>query len=179
MQEEPQVQNESSTITSTQPSVENVSETRLQNLPSLDDLKRSEVEIVKPKAEIKGLKSVEQETLVENKTFKRKEDETRAFYKKRFKVLTSVYVTVLVLLLGFVGVNISTLAILNKDINSNTATIQAETEKVEFYESQADMPSEPKGSIQISLNEPRDYGDDEKELTFLDKITIIFRNLFG
>ena len=34
-------------------------------------------------------------------------------------------------------------------------------------------------NIEISLNEPRDYSDDIEELTFLDKMTILFRNIFG
>ena len=175
---EPKLQAETSTTTETitEPVVE---KTRLTDLPSLEDFYKSEQEVDTSTPEIKGLKRVEPNLATENMTFKRKEDEKKTFLKKRLKLVTAVYIGVLTLLLGFVCINIATLAILNRDINSNTATIQAESGKVEIYENNAIDPEAPLGTIEISLNEPRDYGDDKKELTFLDKVTILFRNIFG
>ena len=153
--------------------------TRLEDLPTLEELKRSETEIiVKKEPEIEGLKKVEQSFATEDKIFKRKEDEMKIFYKRRLKILTSVYISVLTLLLGFVGFNLITLAILNKDINSNTNTIQVEAARIEMIEGATELPVDPSSAVTISLNEPRDYGDDEKELTFLDKLTIMIRTLF-
>lgn len=174
---EPKLQAETSiaTETITEPSVE---KTRL-DLPSIEDLLKSEQEVATSIPDIKGLKRVEPNLATEDKTFKRKEDEKKTFLKRRLKLVTAIYIGVLSLLLSFVGINIATLAILNRDINTNTATIQAESGKVEIYENNAVDPEAPIGTIEISLNEPRDYGDDNKELTFLDKITILFRNIFG
>ena len=93
---------------------------------------------------------------------------------------TAVYICVAVLLFGFVIFNTATLAILDRGINSNTNTINTESEIVKVLEDNAEIPSDPTlPPIEISLNEPRDYSDDTEELTFLDKITILFRNIFG
>ena len=176
--EELQEQTTTSTTTVIEPRIDPM--TRLEDLPSLEDLKRSETEVfVKAEPELKGLQKVEQNIATEDKVFKRKEDEKKTFLKRRLKIVASVYVGVLTLLLGFVVVNLATLAILNKDIGSNTNTIQVESARVEMIEGATELPTDPATAITISLNEPRDYGDDKKDLTFLDKITILFRNLFG
>jgi hypothetical protein len=129
---------------------------------------------------LQGLKQVENSAAIETKTFTRKEDEHKSFVKKRLKVLTGVYTAVACLLFGFVCFNAITLAILNRNINNNTETIQGEmakiTEVLPGAEEDAVLSNEP---IEITLNTARDYSDDEKELTFLDKFTILFKNLFG
>ena len=138
-------------------------ETPLETLPRLEDL-------------IKSVTKVESNVQVENRVFKKSSEEKQKYIKRRLKIVTSVYVSVVALLLAFVGVNIVTLAMLNKDIKSNTKTINTQTERV------VELSKEPAitgQDITISLNEPRDYSEDKKELTFLDKITILFRNLFG
>ena len=113
----------------------------------------------------------------EDRMFVKKADQKKALYKKRIKIVTSVYTTAMVLLLAFVGVNIATMASLQKDITTNTQTIQSQQEQIELLEQ--NTPGASTGNYQISLNEPRDYSEDKKELTFLDKLTILFRNLFG
>ncbi|MBR6778833.1 MAG: hypothetical protein IKM43_01600 [Clostridia bacterium] len=151
----------------------------LDDLPRLEDLLKSEKEI-KSSQELAGLKQVEAKVKAEDKPFARAADEKKAFVKKRVKVLTGVYTAVVTLLLAFVGVNLFTLVSLNKQIDTNTKTIQAESVAVEIYEEDATTPADPTNpDIIISLNTPRDYADDKKELTWLDKITILFRNLFG
>jgi len=104
-------------------------------------------------------------------------DQKKALYKKRIKIVTGVYATAVTLLLAFVGVNIATMAMLNKKITTNTETIQTQQQQIEVLEQTPE--NLPGGEFQISLNEPRDYSEDKKELTFLDKLTILFRNLFG
>lgn len=150
-------------------------ETSLETLPRLEDLIKSEKE-VKVQNKIEGVTKVESNVQVENRVFKKSSEEKQKYIKRRLKIVTSVYVSVVALLLAFVGVNIVTLAMLNKDIKSNTKTINTQTERV------VELSKEPAitgQDITISLNEPRDYSEDKKELTFLDKITILFRNLFG
>ncbi len=161
------------TTTIVEPSIDT---TRLADLPSLEELTRSENEVVN-KPEIKGFKSVVSAPISEDRTFKRKADEKKVFLKKRQKLVTAVYISVASLLLAFVGINIATLAILNKDINTNANTIQIESVRVE--NAPKSETSDTPTFMEISLNEPRDYGDDNKELTFLDKVTILFRNIFG
>ena len=110
--------------------------------------------------------------------FKRKSDERKVYFKKRLKIITAVYTSVVVLMLSFVIANIATLATLDKKINSNTETIQSKKDEiVKVLEEKT--PGTEVGSFTISLNEPRDYSEDKQELTWLDKITILFRNLFG
>lgn len=155
------------------------SEKRLVDLPRLEDLLRSEKEI-KSAPKLNGLKRVENNTLEENKTFKSKEDEKNAIVRKRVKLITGIYISVVALLLCFVGVNIATLTIMNRDINNNADTIQSQSEQIiDIYQDGLNGITDPDASIEVSLNPPRDYGDDKQELTFFDKLTILFKNLFG
>lgn len=168
-----------STITEVEQETKITKEPLLEDLPRLEDLLKSEQEI-KPARELKGLEQVKDETLSENKVFKKKEDEKRAFVKRRLKVLTGVYIAVASLLFSFVGINAVTQALLTRDINSNANTIQSKSEQVVIYENMPGGDPVPGGDpFTVTLNEPRDYNDDTKELTFMDKLTILFRNLFS
>lgn len=154
-------------------------EKKLEDLPRLEDLLRSEKE-VKPAPVLKGLKRVENNTLEENKTFKSKDDEKKQIVRKRVKLFTGIYISIVALLLSFVGVNIATLTIMNRDINNNANTIQGQSEQIiDIYQDGLTDVTDPSTSIEVSLNPPRDYGDDKQELTFFDKLTILFRNFFG
>lgn len=152
--------------------------TSLDDLPCIEDLLKTEKE-VKTEKTLEGLTAVKKEVVTENRTFARQVDEKKAFVKRRIKTVTCVFSAVVTLLLAFVGINIVTLINLNKDINSTTSTIKSESVAVDIYKEQASQAVPPTGSYEITLNEPRDYSDDDKELTMLDKISIIFRNLFG
>ena len=176
--EEEQLQQQTESVGTSTELIEKVEqEKKLDDFPRLEDLMKSEKEI-KPSPEIEGVSQVEQKTQTKDRIFTRKSDEKKVYIKKRLKILTTVYISVVVLMLAFVITNIATLAILNKNITTNTDTIQTEQTQVLIEESKA--PTETEHSeIQISLNEPRDYSEDKKELTWLDKITILFRNLFG
>ena len=151
-------------------------ETPLETLPRLEDLIKSEKE-VKVKNQIEGVTKVESNVQTEDRVFKKRSEEKKKYIKRRLKTITGVYISVLTLLLAFVGVNIATMFMLNKDITTNTNTIQSSIEQVEQLQQGSQTLSAT--DVTISLNEPRDYSEDKKELTFLDKITIIFRNLFG
>lgn len=153
-------------------------ETSLENLPRLEDFLKSEKEI-RATTELKGLTQVQQDNLTQDKVFSRKEDEKKSFYKKRTKIVSSVYICVASLLAFFTMFNIFTLVSLNKQISDNTLTIQSEQSKIEVYEQTAPEIPNTNQEVFITLNEPRDYSEDNKELTFLDKLTILFRNIFG
>lgn len=177
MEEELEKQESVSIQTETVTSVETDTQKTLETLPRLEDLMKSEKE-VKAKAEIQGVTQVEQKTQTQDRVFTKKSDEKKVHLKKRVKILTAVYTTVVVLLLAFVITNIATLAVLNKKINTNTDTIQSTQQQVLVEQAKPEAGTEI-GNYQISLNEPRDYSEDKQELTFLDKLTILFRNLFG
>ena len=171
------------TITKTQIATEQETknENLLGDLPRLEDLLKSEKEIKSTTgSELKGPENVLPDSADLNRTFQSKQDEKKAFVKKRLKLATAAYICVAVLLFSFVIFNTATLAILDRGINSNTNTINTESEIVKVLEDNAEIPSDPTlPPIEISLNEPRDYSDDTEELTFLDKMTILFRNIFG
>ena len=170
-----EVQNEVNTQTVT--SVETNQETSLDNLPRLEDLLKSEKE-VKSASKIEGVTEVEKSALFQDKPFSKKEDKKKLLLKKRQKIVAGVGISIATLLLAFVGVNAVTLALLHKDINTNTNTIQAQNDVVTYLENTTN-PADPIGEITVSLNMPRDYDDDKKELTILDKLTIVFRSIFG
>ncbi|MBQ9795841.1 MAG: hypothetical protein IJW36_02650 [Clostridia bacterium] len=175
--EEEQIQQQTETVgTTTQVEEKVEQEKKLDNLPRIQDLRKSEKEI-KTKTEIEGATKVESATQPQDRVFVRKADQKKALYKKRIKIVTAVYTTAIALLLAFVGVNIATLAMLNKQITTNTETIHTQQQQIEVLEQTT--PNAPSGEYQISLNEPRDYSEDKKELTWLDKVTILFRNLFS
>ena len=175
-EEQIQQQAEANVGTQTQTMEQVEQEKKLDDLPRVEDLRKSEQE-VKSATKIEGTTKVEQLTQTQDKLFVKKADQKRALYKKRIKIVTGVYATALTLLLAFVGVNIATMAMLNKEITTNTETIQTQQQQIELLEQT--NPGNVTGNYQISLNEPRDYSEDKKELTFLDKLTILFRNLFG
>ncbi len=175
-----ELQTELNTEQSTETVVETKAETRLSDLPRLEDLLKSEKE-VKQKTEIKGLEKASGELLAEDKTFAKKKDEKKVFIKRRLKIVTGVYVAVASLLLAFAGVNIATLATQGGNSHTNDIAITQLMGEVENASGDIgeDLVNPDVAPFTISLNEPRDYSDDKKELTFLDKITILFRNIFG
>lgn len=172
-------QQTSPNTTTIQPEIEvkKETETKVDDFLDFSSFINSEKEI-KTSPKLEGLKQVESAIQNEDKVFSKKQDKTKMLLKKRLKIVTSVYVAIASLLLTFVGVNVATLVNLNKQITENTATIKAESELLSKIEIQ-NPEGVPDSSITISLNEPRDYSDDYKELTFLDKITILLRNIFG
>jgi len=89
-----------------------------------------------------------------------------------------VLISTITLLLAFVGVSVFTLASLHKDINTNIETIQTQQEELTALKESVN-PNDPLKNFEITLNPPRDYDDDKKELTILDKLTIIFRSIFS
>ena len=176
MEEEFEKQESVSIQTQTVTSVSQETQT-LDSFPRIEDLRKSEQD-VKINTHVEGTTQVEQKTLAQDKVFTRKSDERKVHLKKRLKIVTVVYTSVVVLLLSFVIANIATLAVLDKSINKNTKTIQSQKDEIVKVLEET-TPGEEIGNFQISLNEPRDYSEDKKELTWLDKITILFRNIFG
>ncbi len=177
MDEDLKEQESISIQTEVQTSVNQETKQTLDSFPRIEDLRKSEQE-VKINTKVEGTTQVEQDTFVQDRVFTRKSDEKKVHLKKRLKIVTAVYVTVASLLLTFVVSNIATMAILNKTITKNTDIIQTKQTQLMVEESKSPT-SESIGEFQISLNEPRDYSEDKKELTWLDKITILFRNIFS
>lgn len=177
MEEEKEIQESVSVQTETVTSVQEETKQTLENFPRIEDLRKSEQE-VKLNTQVEGTTQVEQKTQTKDKVFTRKSDERKIHLKKRLKIVTAVYTSVVVLLLGFVIANIATLAVLDKSISKNTKTIQSQKDEIVKVLEESN-PGEELANFEISLNEPRDYSEDKKELTWLDKITILFRNLFG
>lgn len=172
-----ELERESQLGTSTTVETNAEKKTAFENLPRIEDLLKSEKE-VKTVTQIQGVTKVATEAQAENRTFARKEDETKNLVKKRVKIITTVYASIVALLLTFVGINLGTMIAIDKDINSAVNTKQVEQVKLDKVDKTA--PGEAVGDdIVITLNPPRDYSDDVKELTFLDKVTIFFRHLFG
>ena len=167
------VQTQTQIETNIEPNVER----RLDDLPRYEDMLKSEKE-VSVQSGLQGLKQADVQIKFEDRPFAREQDKRKVYLKRRLKIVTVVYSVVLALLLTFTIVNIVTLASLNKKITNNTNTIQAESSVVELLKTE-DPAQEEMKNIEISLNEPRDYSEDYKDLTFFDKISILFRNLFS
>ena len=178
MEEELEKESVSNTSIAIESQTEQASEVKLDSLPRLEDLLKSEKEIQK-KTELQGLTKVEKSSMIENKTFARKSDQKRAFIKKRIKLVTIVYSCVLALMVAFAGVNLFTMLSTQKDITKSKDIVKTQTQQIAELEQAfpgADMATD---TGMVTLNEPRDYNDDKKELTFLDKITILFRSIFS
>ena len=177
MEEELEKEESVNVQTVTETSAETETNQALDSLPRIEDLRKSEQE-VNINTKIEGVKQVEQRTKPQDRIFTKKTDEKKVYIKKRLKIVTAVYSTVVALLLAFVITNIATLAILDNRIESNTKTIKSQKDEiVKVLEENPNVT--PGEGFQISLNEPRVYSEYKQELTYLDKLTILFRNLFG
>jgi len=177
--EELERQNELNSNIETQSEIKSneTEKTNLTSLPRLEDLLKSEKQ-VKVNKKIEGLTQVQTFTQANEKEFAKKKDNSKAHLKRRIKTITGVYVAVASLLAIFAGVNVITLAILNKQVTTNTNTIQSQQQTIESIVPEAGVPAGQ--DIPLILGTPpRDYDDDNKELTFLDKISILFRGIFG
>ncbi len=153
-------------------------DTRFDDLPNLEDLLKSEKDVkVEVDSTPQGLKQVKQNEKPADKIFTRKEDQKRAFIKHRVKLFTSIYAIVCCLLLGLVGFNAATLIAKNRDINSQTDIIQQGN--TYLGNSQSSMEDDNVLELPVTVNTPRDYGDDANNLTFFDRLTILFRSLFS
>jgi len=151
-------------------------QTNLSSLPRLEDLLKSEKQ-VKVGKQIEGLTQAKTFTQSSAKEFAKKQDNKKAHFKRRIKTITGVYVAVASLLAIFASVNVVTLAVLNKQATTNLDTIQSKQQTVESIMQEGAQAGQ---DIPLILGTPpRDYDDDNKELTFLDKLTILFRGLFG
>ena len=177
MEEELQKQESASVQTEQVTSVKQETNQTLESLPRIEDLRKSEQD-VKVNTQVQGTTQVEQQTQAKDRVFTRKSDEKKVYFKKRLKIVTAVYTTVVALLLAFAITNTVTLARLDKTITTNTQTIQEDNKALTDPEEEI-VEGENVGNFQISLNEPRDYSEDKQELTFLDKLTILFRNIFS
>ena len=175
--EEKELQESLNIQTETVTSVNEETKQTLDSLPRLEELRKSEQD-VKVNTEIHGVSQVERKTQVKDRVFTRRVDEKKVYLKKRLNILKTVYTTVVTLLFAFVITNVVTFAVLNGKINGTTNTIIAAEQQISDEEKNSVL-GENLGEIQISLNEPRDYSEDKKELTWLDKMTILFRNLFS
>jgi len=174
---EPQKELNSNIQTQSEISKNETTESNLKSLPRLEDLLKSEKQ-VKVGKKIEGLTQVQTFTQSNEKEFAKKKDNSKAHLKRRIKTITGVYVAVASLLAIFAGVNVITLAILNKQVTTNTNTIQSQQQTIESIVPEAGVPAGQ--DIPLILGTPpRDYDDDNKELTFLDKISILFRGIFG
>jgi len=150
-------------------SVQNIS------MPNIEQLRQNEMQF-KTKTQLQGVTQVEDEFAQETREFTKKQDKAKQKAGVRSKVIKGVYFSVLGLLLTLVGVNAITLAVLSNSINTNKDTIKSKQDTIaEYVLNEGDIPD----PLPITLNEPRDYNDDKKELTFWDKVTILFRNIFS
>ena len=172
----PELEQNSNIQTQSEIKTNEVSKTNLESLPRLEDLLKSEKE-VKVKKEIQGLQQIKTLSQANEKEFSKKQDNKKAHLKRRIKTITGVYVAIASLLAIYAGVNVVTLAMLNKQVTTNTNTIQSQQQVVESVMQEGATAGQ---DIPLILgNPPRDYDDDNKELTFLDKVSILFRSLFG
>lgn len=174
LQVQKQVSQETETNTQTINTEENQS-VETVSVPQIEQFRKSEMEF-KTKRELQGVTEVNEALQTEAKEFTKKQDKVKQNVGVRAKVIKGVYFSVLSMLLVLVGANAITLALLANTSNKNTETIQAKQDEVaEYVLSGEEIPD----ALPITLNEPRDYNDDNKELTFWDKVTILFRNIFS
>lgn len=145
---------------------------------NFEEMLKSEKE-VKQETTLNNLKKAEQTELVSDRVFAQPGETRRTLVKRRLKLITGMYVGVLTLLLVFTGVNLGTLVAMKKEISNNTQTLEKQQVALEYEKKNAEDIVDANEEINIMLNLPKDYSEDEKELTFLDKLTIMFKHLFG
>lgn len=175
--EEQELKQNLNTLTESEITANEVVQKNLESLPRLEDLLKSEKQL-NTKQEIKGLTQAKTATTTQDKAFAQKKDEKQANLKRRLKTVTGVYAVVAGLLAVFAIVNVVTLAVLNKQLTTNLETIQTKQQQVENVKIEDETIADSDLNI-ILGTPPRDYDDDDVELSFWDKVSILFKNLFG
>ena len=170
------------TTTETELEIENMREfllenqgIKLENLPKYED-------IIAPKQEVKfqGLQEVNNLPFFVTKPKPKQEVETKSPQQKRFKIVTSCFAVIGVLLLSMVVINGVALAVLNKDIKDNQKEITTLTQEVtELQNQKIDNLTGTAENIKYKLALPRNYPDDTSELTWFDKLSIFLMKIFG
>lgn len=150
---------------------------KLENLPRYEDLiQPTPIQEVK----LDNLQEVNNLPFFELNTKPKEETPVKSTHQKRFKIATSCFAIIGVLLFSLVAINGVTLAILQKDIKDNQKDITSITQEVN--ELQGDFDStlgEDADKVGYKLALPRNYPDDTSELTWFDKLSIFLMKLFG
>lgn len=173
LEQQPELNTESKPTTTQEPT----SETKVGSVFNFEDMIRSERQVNSYATSVTSTEAVVKPA--EDRIFSKKVDEKKKYYKKRVKIATGVYTTIVTLLLILTGANIFSLVSMSKDITTNTKTMQANSERIVALEEQVSNATTGEGEILVTLNQPRDYSKEKTELTFLDKVTILIKNLFG
>lgn len=150
---------------------------KLENLPRYEDMiAPTTVNDVK----LDDLQEVNNLPFFDAKVKKEQPVETKNTHRTRFKVITSCFAIVGVLILSLVLVNGLSLALLANETKDNQKDITTLTQEVEDLEERyAELDQGEAEGIRYKLALPRNYPDDTSELTWIDKLSIFLMKLFG
>lgn len=153
-------------------------EEKVGSVFNFENMIRSEREVNAFAASVASTESIVKHT-VEDKVFSKKVDRKKQLYRTRVKIVTSIYTTVVALLLILTGANIVSLIVTAKAINNDKQIVQTNQEKIVELEQESTATTGQGKEIYVTLNQPRDYSKEKTDLTFLDKVTILIKNIFG
>lgn len=152
---------------------------KLENLPRYEDLIMPEI---KQEVKLDNLQEVNTLPFFETKTKIKEETPTKTAHQKRFKVATSCFAVIGVLLISLVLINGVSLALLTNETKTNQKDITALTQEVTELEQEynlANSSGEGAEKISYKLALPRNYPDNTADLTWFDKLSIFLMKLFG
>ena len=150
---------------------------KLENLPKYEDLiQPTTVEAT----ELDNMQEVNTLPFFETKLKPKVETSSNKNVKRRFKIATSCFAVVGVMLLGLTLINGVTLALATSQKINNQKDITTLTQEVDELKGDVDdMVAGDAEKIRYKLALPRNYPDDTSELTWFDKLSIFLMKLFG
>lgn len=150
---------------------------KLENLPRYEDLIQPEPVQAK---ELENMQEVNNLPFFETKLKPKEDVKAQKTAKKRFKIATSCFAVIGVLLLGLTMVNGVALALATGQKTNNQKEIATLTQEVDELKGDVDdMVGGEAEKVKFKLALPRNYPDDTSELTWFDKFSIFLMKLFG
>lgn len=177
-------QKQKSVITDKDFEIENMQEFLLENQDiKLENLPRYE-DLIKPttiqKSELDNMQEVNTLPFFETKLKPKAEPVENKTAKKRFKIATSCFAIVGVLILGLALINGVALALVAGQKTDNQKDIVTLTQEVDELKYEIDSTINGDAEkIRYKLALPRNYPDDTSKLTWFDKFSIFLMKLFG
>ena len=152
---------------------------KLENLPRYEDMIAPDTS---KEVKLDNLQEVNTLPFFETKTKKKEETPVKNTHQTRFKIAVSCFAVIGVLLLSLVLINGVSLALLSNQTKDNQKDITTLTQEVTELEQEFNLNNsldQDAEKVGYKLALPRNYPDNNADLTCFDKLSIFLMKIFG
>ncbi len=150
---------------------------KLENLPRYEDLIKPEIQT---ETKLDNMQEVNTLPFFETKTKQKQETPTKSIHQKRFKIATSCFAVIGVLIASLALINGVSLTMLANEKKDNQKQIGTLTEEVTNLQQDLELDNiDGAEKVSYKLALPRNYPDNTADLTWFDKLSIFLMKLFG